>query len=226
MIAGLVLWVACSGAPEPGPPVDAPAPDAVADADSEPSGDTTAGQTADATVEAGSPQLIIQYEGVAPLYRGFFNDARAGAALAEAAAPCVGNDVYLYVSYDNDERKGRMTLRVEPDVAACRPVPTETGWDLSPAVPLSSALATFRDTLAATYDFRISSFEVQVTYRAPDSSLCTLKAEGAHPPDGRSFAACVREDLNTHCGTMAADGTTLALDASTGRALRGCFTRP
>lgn len=169
----------------------------------------------------GEAELVIQYEGVGPLYKGFFNDAAAGQALALAAQRCVGDTTYLYVSYDSTTRTGRLTLRVEPDVASCRPVETEAGWQTSPTFPLSRALAQYRDTLASTYDLRIAAFHVQVAVRST-RSMCTLRAEGTHPPDGNGFGACVLHGMEERCGVVG-EGGLLAFEAADMAALRSCF---
>ncbi|MFT6146578.1 MAG: hypothetical protein ACJAZO_000751 [Myxococcota bacterium] len=169
----------------------------------------------------GVAELVIQYEGVSPLYRGFFNDAAAGDALARAAQACVGDTTYLYVSYDTETRTGRLTLRVEPNVATCRPVQVDGGWQTSPSFPLSRALAHYRDALASAYDLRIAAFHVQVAVRTT-RSMCTLRAEGTHPPDGDGFGACVLHGLEERCGVVGDDGL-LAFEAADIRALRTCF---
>ncbi len=169
----------------------------------------------------GVAELVIQYEGVGALYKGFFNDAAAGDALARAAQSCVGDTTYLYVSYDDTTRTGRLTLRVEPDVTTCRPVQTETGWQTSPSFPLSRALAQYRDTLASAYDLRIAAFHVQVAVRST-RSMCTLRAEGTHPPDGNGFGACVLHGMEERCGVVA-DGGLLEFETADASALRSCF---
>lgn len=169
----------------------------------------------------GDAELVIQYEGVGPLYQGFFNDADAGDALARAAQACVGDTTYLYVSYDTTTRTGRLTLRVEPDVMTCRPAQVDGGWQTSPSFPLSRALAQYRDTLASAYDLRIAAFHVQVAVRST-RSMCTLRAEGTHPPDGNGYAACVLHGLEERCGVVG-DGGLLAFESADAIALRMCF---
>lgn len=218
MIPWLGLLLACSGEPAAEPPV-APEPDAPAP----PSAVEVVHVPPPAPPSSGNPELQIQFEGVGPLYQGFFRSAEPGERLARAASSCVGDAVYLYVSFSEEEHLGRLTLRVEPDVASCRPLPTDTGWDFSPTVPLSTALAAYRDELAAAYDMRLASFEVRVAYRT-DRSLCTVEARGSHPPDGTTFGACVQQDLERRC---AQTGGAVALDFAErdARALRSCFLR-
>ncbi len=169
----------------------------------------------------GVAELVIQYEGVSPLYKGFFNDAAVGGALARAAQSCVGDTTYLYVSYDMETRTGRLTLRIEPDVTTCRPVQADGGWQTTPTFPLARALAQYRDALASTYDLRIAAFHVQVAVRST-RSMCTLRAEGTHPPDGNGFGACVLHGMEERCGVVADDGL-LTFGAADSSALRSCF---
>ena len=226
MILTVVLWVACSGEPA----VDLVEPDSdgteAAQAPSEPTAPRPAAPVPVAPPSTGNPVLTIESANLSPLYRGFFADRAAGDALARAAAPCVGDDVRVLIGYDNEARVGRMVLFVPASVDACRPVQTDTGWDLSPMTPLSIALANYRDALSGLYDMRIGSFEVHVNIASSSGNQCTVRAQGTHPPDGTGFSPCVDLDGTAHCGDLAAaNPAVITFGAGDRSALRSCFIR-
>lgn len=209
---GLGVWFAGCPAPEPAAPEPPPPPPA------EPA-------PAVSTLVPSETGIRVRPEfvGVGRQYQGYMNDADVGAALSTALSACFPDETFLLASYDEATRVGKFALQVDAGSTPCRPQPHGDGYDLSGAAHLTTALAAYRDGLAAKYDVRLASFRVGVTYRS-GTNLCTLWATGGHPPDGTRFSACI-ERLGVACphDTDEAGVTWIAVTADDRSALRSCF---
>jgi hypothetical protein len=75
------------------------------------------------------------------------------------------------------------------DALECKPLITDETLVLKPWVPIGKSLATFRDYVAGTSDFRISNFQVGLRIEHAKGS-CTWLIAGQNPPDGSLWSAC------------------------------------
>ncbi len=134
----------------------------------------------------------LQYEGVSPLYQGYFNTEDWVAALATDLGPCLSGTADVLVSYDTDKRIGRILVSTTASELGCLPTLSPDGTlDLTPLVPLGQALARYRDTIAAQRDIRIASFRAGVRL-LHNTDVCEFKLGGQFPPDGSTFSSCIR----------------------------------
>lgn len=173
----------------------------------------------------GSVPVELRFFGVGGLHQGFFRDERALGGLAEALGTCLTETAQVVVTYDAEERVGRLYLKVPPEAAAaCLPRVEGSTVDLAPLVPIGVALADYRDRVAASFDFRIASFKVGASFTR-GASVCTLWAAGSHPPDGRQWGRCIQTGQGRACGAGEDGVTTIALSEADARYVRGCFRR-
>jgi len=143
------------------------------------------------TAVAGSAQAVddhLAFEGVGTQYRGYFAHEDAVVALGEALGSCVSERARVVVTWNDEERIGRIILDTEPDQLRCVPQ-GEGAADLTGLTGVTRGLASYRDTIASSRDLRVASFRVGVTVRY-GAKLCTAWSGGQFPPDGSSFAAC------------------------------------
>lgn len=172
-------------------------------------------------------KVELDWFGVGPLYQGFFSTPSAVAALGESLGACLGQTAQVWISYDSVEFVGRIVLKVPPDASICRASDSGGAVDLSGLVPLTQAIAAYRDRISSAYDYRVASFRVGVLYTR-GAKTCTVWAAGQHPPDGTRYDPCV--DLNgvSTCadGDRSAGVTTLRFpQAADQRFVRDCFSR-
>ena len=172
----------------------------------------------EATPEAGAPPPVeapeggdelvpveITWDGIGPLHKGYFQDREAMTRLSADLAPWLSETVQLHIRYDSDEFVGEILVRVPPEQLRRRPS-VEGSWIELPALaPLPTALATYRDDLAARFDFRIASFHIGLDfYRGP--THCRFGAAGTPPPDGTQVSPCVLVNSEEVCGLPEAGG--------------------
>lgn len=167
----------------------------------------------------------LGFDDVNTLYRGFFGDDEAVAALGTALGRCLDEPAAVTIAYDAEERIGRIVLQVWPRKTPCRGRTEEGRVALDALEPLGKALAAYRDRVAARYDFRVASFRIGLSY-PHGTEICTLWAAGQYPPDGTRWSPCVSFAGRSICaaGVPAEGVTALAFDdpALTARA-RTCL---
>ncbi len=198
MIAALLLLGCGTPSPESPPVEPKPAPTrrVVIDAE-DPESDadgvkTDAGgarvDAGDATTEAVSIEL--QFVGVGGLHQRWFSDRAIVTDLAQSLATCMTGRAVIELSYDEEERIGRIKLLLSGDQVVCKPVKTGASVDASALVPLNTALTGYRDAVAGRFDFRVASFRIEHEV-VSGTKGCALHVGGQHPPDGTTFAPCV-----------------------------------
>lgn len=171
--------------------------------------------------------IELRFFGVGELHKGFLSDTGIVGALGTGLGGCVNGTAQVLARWNAEERVGWLQLKVPPGGLLCMPQPhPEGGWDLSPLVPVSQALAGYRDGAAAQYDFRFASFNVGISFTR-GAHQCLLRLAGQHPPDGTKFSACVDIAGVQHCAGGEADDGVLrfAHGGSAGSALSACFAR-
>jgi hypothetical protein len=133
--------------------------------------------------------VVLEYVGVGKLHQSFFGEVEALAALQRALGACTEGSVKVQIRWDEERRVGSVVAWLDPRQAVCRPAPSGAGFDLRAVEPAGVALASYRDRVAAKYDFRVSSFRIGVAW-LHGTSHCTLWAQGGFPPDGRAWSPC------------------------------------
>jgi len=193
--------IGCGGEPEVQPVAPAPAPEPVR-------------KQIVVGGEGGAASVGLQFRGISPLYQGYFGDEKLVGQLGVALGACADGAVDVVVSYSNETRIGTVFVQTDPKSAVC--VPTRTGeeFDLSPMVPIATALAQYRDALSANYDLRIASFKTGVTWLS-GTNLCSVWAGGQYPPDGSTFSPCLDFAGNATCGKGARDEGVVLLQMQT-----------
>lgn len=141
---------------------------------------------------AGSVDAVdvdLAFSGVGTLYRGYFGMEAAVGALGVGLGPCLEDNARVVITYDDEERIGRIVLDTDPQSLSCLATGAG-GADVTAMTPVTRALAAYRDTIASSRDFRVASFRIGVTLRS-GAKLCTAWAAGQYPPDGTTFSSCV-----------------------------------
>ncbi len=149
--------------------------------------------------DAEAVAVELRFFGISDLHRGFFGDPRFVGQLGQELGQCVSGTAQVIVSYDEETRVGRIVLKAPPDGVTCMPGVSGKTVDLQPLQPLGMALANYRDSVAANFDFRVASFKVGASFTR-GSKQCNLQIAGSHPPDGRRWSPCVGFAGTDKCG--------------------------
>lgn len=168
----------------------------------------------------------LRFFGVGELHKGFLSDPSLVGRLGKELGSCVNGTAQVLIRWNAEERVGWIQLKVPPDGLACMPVAHPSGgWDLTPLVPVTRALANYRDGAAANYDFRFASFTVGASFTR-GANQCLLKIAGQHPPDGTAFSPCVDIAGVSACSGLDEDAgvTRLPHTGSDGARISACFT--
>lgn len=164
----------------------------------------------DATAELVPVEIV--WEGIGPLYKGFFSDRDALTQLSRDLAPWLTDTVQLKVSYNSQDFVGGIRVLVPPGALVQLPRQTDGAVLLQDLAPITQALATYRDDLGGRYDVRIQSFHIGLDfYRGP--VLCRIGVAGTPPPDGTLVSPCVEINGEEVCGTPGPSGVTFGADA-------------
>lgn len=141
----------------------------------------------------------IQWDGIGKLHKGYFTDREAMTQLATDLAPWMTDTVQLHVRYDQDDHVGSIVIQVAPDQLRVPVEVLDGSVGLAVLAPLTRALATYRDDLAARFDFRIASFHIGLDFFRK-SAHCRVGAAGDMPPDGKLVSPCIRINEDERCG--------------------------
>ncbi|MEZ4316568.1 MAG: hypothetical protein R3F61_03670 [Myxococcota bacterium] len=227
----LLLWACGEPPPPPPPPKKAPevvnhAPVMAAAPEVEPGGDPVVG---------GAVPVEVQFVGVGELHRRYFGDLEIVSDLSRGLGACVQERAVVRVSYDEDERIGRIRLLADGDQITCRPVlsggaPPVAGsssLDVSGLEPLGRSLAAYRDVVAGRFDFRVASFRIELELLTGTNG-CVMQLGGQFPPDGTTWDPCVDLGGERSCAPGGDDGTaTFAFgDPKQTAYLARCFDLP
>ncbi len=205
-----MLLAACSGAPQdrfPIPKDVESAPKKVA----VPSVERTTGPAPAVEPATGEPvPLVLVWEGIAPLHKGFFSEPAFVEQLGRDMAGFVQPPVNVYVSFDSNRHIGRVLVRLLPNTGEGLQRTVDNKVDITTISPVLQALARYRGAVAQRFDTRVNAFHVGIeSFRG--AQYCRFGAAGTPPPDGTVVDRCVLLNGTEQCG----DGTGDALMFST-----------
>ena len=135
--------------------------------------------------DPGPVSLALPWKGVGVLHQGYFSDAEAATVLAVELGETVGRrPLNLQIGWDSEVHEGSIRLVLAgnelPGLFAGNRVQTAA------LVPLTRALAGYRDAVAGRFDVRVLSFRVSVGV----GDRCEVQVVGAHPPNGTQLSEC------------------------------------
>lgn len=223
-VATLFALAACE-VPPARPPDPVPVLPAPPIAEPEPTPEPEAPPPAVSSRPAGVPVPVeLYFHGMTPLHRGFFSDQDAVGQLGVDLGECLVDNAQIWVVWSETERIGHIYLKAVPGVlGACLPQMADDTLFVDALAPVGVALATYRDQIAAKYDFRVSSFRIGIS-ATRGVNQCALWAAGSHPPDGRSWSPCVSLPDHDACSGPPREGRTRIKVPSADLAyVRACF---
>ncbi|MEE2750088.1 MAG: hypothetical protein VX519_01555 [Myxococcota bacterium] len=179
------------------------------------------------TVDAGLPEVPIEatgpvevelaWSGVGGLHQSYFSDAQALTGLKKALGDALsGGAVLVEVAWDNDKHRGTIRADLEPSSVRGGFTLEAGGVALGRLVPVTQALARYRDEVAGRYDIRVLSFHLEALI----GGQCQVRAVGEHPPDGNEISPCVWVGAQEFCGSPVEGGVRFETDNAV---LRRCF---
>lgn len=240
MIAPLLLMLACDGDDEPAPSAlsaqeaeaaaealleqQQQAPTPVPPSPSAPPPEAAAAP--DGGVVAGAveveklAQVVLIWEGIGNLYKNFFSDQDAVTSLAAGLGPHLADPVDVTVRYNAEDSVGDILIKLRPGQLTEPITATGDTIQLQGLAPVTTALATYRSTIASRFDFRVESFRVSLeSYRG--ARVCQLTLAGKPPPDGRLISPCVTVNGQKQCGQPTEAGVTFS--AAVASDIRACL---
>jgi len=178
-------------------------------------------QVIDASARDAAPvQVVLVWEGIGNLHKGFFSDPVATTALSTDLAGTVQAPANIYVRYDSKAFVGSVRLQLRPDTLRLAVHSQDDLVDLQGLAPITQALASYRSDVAARFDVRIQSFSVGIeSFRG--ATGCLFGVGGAPPPDGRLVSPCVEVNGQEHCGEPTLQGVRFPPEVA--RAVRTCL---
>lgn len=200
----ILLLLACGGDPPADEPAESVAPKPVAEAIvHSPASDPNTPQT-----PGGAVPVELQFAGVGALHQRYFADDDILVALSETLGACVQDRAVVRVEYDNDTRIGKIRILEDAKQLTCHSTRSANTVDVSALAPLGKALASYRDTIAARFDFRIASFKIELEAVAGTHG-CLLTLGGQFPPDGSTWSSCPTLGGESKCGGPKRDGVSV-----------------
>ena len=164
--------------------------------------------------------VVLVWDGIGALHRGFFSDATAVRNLGLGLAGRLAPPANVYVRYDGEEHIGQIRLQIVPETLQH---PIRSSGDvvsLQDLAPLTMALARYRDEVSGRFDLRVASFHIGLeTIRG--ARACVFGVTGTPPPDGSVLSPCVEVNGVRHCGEPAADGARFSAEVA--RDIRACL---
>ena len=165
-------------------------------------------------------QIELIWNGIGPLYKGFFTEQVPLTELSKRLAPHVAPPAQLHISWDQDAMLGGIRLEVPPGGFRTEPTVTEGVLSVSQLTPITVALAAYRDAIAGRFDIRIQSFVVGLD-RTRGPAQCRIGITGTPPPDGANLDPCLLLNGRSVCGTEGPAGLRFTGDAL--KIVRRCF---
>lgn len=145
-------------------------------------------------------EILVRTTGIGGDYRGYLMESDRIEALSRALAPCLNGPVELVLSFVSSTGDGRMVLVVPRGRLTCAAARTEDGAvDVSPLLPLTRGMASYRLGLGQTRDLRLLSWRVGVLVDDAGGRGVTMWLGGTPPEDGSAVSPCVDVDGRTHC---------------------------
>ncbi len=178
---------------------------------------------AEAAQEAFRGELLeLAWSGIGANAQGYFADSDALESLAEELRPRLAQAVVLRVHYDSATFVGNIRLQLAPGDLV-QPLATGEGW-VAPGglVPLTRALADYRDEVGGRFDIRLLSFGIGIDLLGVQP--CGVEVGGELPPDGSELATCLHLGGEQLCGQ--AQGQRLVFSAADWVKVGPCFGVP
>lgn len=204
----LLLLAACTAAPTA--EEERAAAEAAAEALVSPEtvGSTPSADAAGPPEVAAEPvQVVLVWDGIGQLHKGFFSDQEAVTELATDLAGHLRPPADVHIRYNSQEIIGDIVLRLAPDGLVAPVAVSGEQVNLQALAPITTALASYRSNVAARFDFRVESFRVSIeSFRG--HRVCQFSLAGAPPPDGRLISPCVDINGQQSCGDAGAGGVT------------------
>lgn len=174
-----------------------------------------------AQVQSAAPvQVVLVWQGISNLHKGFFSDPQATSDLSVGLAGTVDAPANVYVRYDSKDFTGSVRLQLRPDTLRLPVRHQGEVVALSDLAPVTRALAAYRNDIAGRYDLRLQSFTVGIeSFRGADA--CVFGVAGTPPPDGSVVSPCVVVAGQQQCGQPEAEGVRFTPEVA--RAIRGCL---
>ena len=145
-------------------------------------------------------QVVLVWEGIAPLHKGFFSEPAFVRQLGRDLAGWVKPPVNVYVSFDSNRHIGRVQVRLLPDTGQGLLRTDDAKLDITAISPVLQALARYRGAVAQRFDTRVNAFHVGIeSFRG--AQYCRFGAAGTPPPDGTVVDRCVILNGVERCGT-------------------------
>jgi hypothetical protein len=162
-------------------------------------------------------EVVLVWEGIGSLHKGFFSNLEPYSELTADLTGHLKSPADLYIRYNSEEMLGHIRLRLAPDALTATPsaISSATGdrIDLQALAPITTALASYRSSVAARFDFRVESFRVGIeSYRGP--RICIFSLAGPPPPDGTLVSPCVEINGQQQCGEATPEGVTFSKEAA------------
>jgi len=171
--------------------------------------------------EGDVPPLVLVWTGIAELHKSFFRTSELVTRLAVELQAQVVPPASVHIRFDNGWHKGWLQLQLRPGTLR-RPIGGEaTLIPLQELAPITTALATYRSSVAGRYDMRVESFHVGIeSDRGP--VRCVFGVGGLPPPDGRTVSSCVEINSQEHCGTEEPGGVRFSPEIA--EKIRACLS--
>ena len=145
----IALLIGCGGEAVPPAPIQ-PTVEAVV-APSEAERATTAVPSLKPSA-ADPVQIVLVWEGVARLHKGFFSEPEIVRQLGRDLAGHVKPPVNVYISFDSNRHIGRILVRLLPKTGIGLWTSEGKGVDLTSLSPVFQALGRYRTSVAARFD--------------------------------------------------------------------------
>jgi len=194
--------------------------------------DASGGQPgADATgsslqVNAGTAVPIqLRFTTVGALHQGYFGRPALVQKLGKGLGACTTHTVDVDVVWSQANLEGRVVAVVPAGSTSCTPTRSGDVVDLRPLVPMSRAVARYRDAVANSSDLRVANFVVALDW-TQQGTICRLRAAGQYPPDGTRYHPCIHVNGQPACAAGDAEKGVESLrftDPAAARLASPCF---
>ncbi len=148
---------------------------------------------------------------VRKLHQTFFSDGDALHELGRNLAGRVRDPAQLRIAYESETSHGRIVLVIPPGNLLIPVGIHGSALEMQSLTPLTWALARYRDAISASYDVRISNFDIAL-YFLRGATSCTFQATGGHPPDGKVISTCPEIDGELRCGEHSQSGVVFSAE--------------
>ena len=183
--------------------------------------DTVVDPTVNDSIHDREPlDLVWNWDGVGGLYQGFFLSVEPRLRLATELSRSMAGPVDMHVRYDSQEFIGQIRVRLQNSVLSNNVTFHDDKVDFAGLVPVTMALAQYRETIASRYDIRVASFQVGIE-TIGDRVTCELSISGDPPADGSVISPCIIISGVEKCGEPTLAGYRFKKDNIT--LLQRCF---